>query len=119
MLSIWSFAGLDPPYNFASFDIGVTYDASAAAGASDVCKANVKATWPKVTELGASEQLRQLRLADQHDLNQLGRGCLEIGEEAHLLEHLGRQVLRLIHDQEWRRHSFLQLLDQLVIAAAQ
>jgi lysosomal Pro-X carboxypeptidase len=57
---IWSFVGLDPPYNYASFDIGVTYDASAAAGTSDACKTNIKATWPAVAETGTTPAGRKL-----------------------------------------------------------
>jgi lysosomal Pro-X carboxypeptidase len=34
---IWSFTGLDPPYNTQSFSEGVTHDMTSAAGASDWC----------------------------------------------------------------------------------
>ena len=53
----------------------------------------------ELAQLDAAEQLAQLRLADQDDLQQLLRFGLEIGEQAHLLEHLGREVLRLVHHQ--------------------
>ncbi len=46
-----------------------------------------------------AEQRAQLRLPDQDDLQQLLGLGLEIGEQPDLLEHLGRQVLRLIDDQ--------------------
>ena len=52
----------------------------------------------QLAQIGAIQQLAQLRLADQDDLQQLlGRG-LEIGQQPHLLEHLGGQVLRLVDD---------------------
>ena len=53
----------------------------------------------ELAQLGASEQLAQLRLADHDDLQQFLRVGFEVGEQAHLLEHLGGQVLRLIHHQ--------------------
>ena len=46
-----------------------------------------------------SSTSRKLRLADQDDLQQLLGFGLEVGEQAHLLEHLGREVLRLVHHQ--------------------
>eukprot|EP00493_Phyllostaurus_siculus_P002697 UN02710 len=32
---IWSFDGLDPPYDFNAFNIAVTFDASKAGGATE------------------------------------------------------------------------------------
>ena len=46
-----------------------------------------------------AEQFAQLRLADEDDLQQLLGVGFEVGEQAHLLEHLGREVLRLIDHQ--------------------
>ena len=43
--------------------------------------------------------LDQLGLADEDDLEQLRRRRLEIRQEAHLLEHLDGEVLRLVDDQ--------------------
>jgi hypothetical protein len=45
------------------------------------------------------QDFAQFRLADQDDLQQLLRRGLEIREQAHLLEHVGVEVLRLIHHQ--------------------
>ena len=53
----------------------------------------------KLAQVVASEQFAQLRLADQDDLQQLLRLGLEIGEQAHLFQHLGAEVLRLVDDQ--------------------
>ena len=49
---IWSFVGLDPPYDYNAFNEGVTHDASAAGGSTDACKLNLKAAWPRI--LGAA-----------------------------------------------------------------
>merc|ERR1712232_1476382 len=51
---IWSFVGLDPPYHFNAFDVGVTFDASSAGGASDLCKENLKSSWFKILQAGGS-----------------------------------------------------------------
>ena len=69
----------------------------------------------ELAQLGAVQQLAQLRLADEDDLQQLLRFGLEIGEQAHLLEHLGREVLRLVHHQ----HDALALGVRLEQVAAQ
>ena len=53
----------------------------------------------ELAQLGAVQQFAQLRLADQDDLQQLLGLGLEIGEQPHLLEHLGREVLRLVDHQ--------------------
>ncbi len=37
----------------------------------------------------AVEHIPQLRLTDQYDLQQLLFGCLQIGEQAHLFQHVG------------------------------
>eukprot|EP00051_Salpingoeca_urceolata_P029014 m.488688 g.488688 ORF g.488688 m.488688 type:complete len:548 (-) comp26024_c0_seq1:82-1725(-) len=70
---IWSFVGLDPPYDFDGFDAAVTYDASAAAGATDHCKANIKQVWPKVAEATGSDAGRAL-------LKETFRLCNEVAE---------------------------------------
>ena len=53
----------------------------------------------ELPQVVAREHVAQFGLADQDDLQQLLRFGLEVGEQAHLLEHLGRQVLRLVDDQ--------------------
>ncbi len=53
----------------------------------------------ELAELRPGEHLAQLRLADQDDLQQLLRRGLEVGQQAHLLEHVGVEVLRLVHQQ--------------------
>ena len=53
----------------------------------------------QLAQVGLVEQRTQFRLADQDDLQQLGRGRLEVGEQPHLFERLGAQVLGLVHDQ--------------------
>ena len=42
----------------------------------------------------------QLGLADQDDLQQLAFMRLQVGEQAQLLQHIGRQVLGLVDDQQ-------------------
>ena len=51
---IWSFVGLAPPYDPDAFYRTVTRDASAAGGASDACKANVKLGLRRTLEIGAA-----------------------------------------------------------------
>ena len=53
----------------------------------------------ELAQLRPREHLAQLRLADQDDLQQLLRRGLEVREQAHLLEHVGVEVLRLVHHQ--------------------
>ena len=53
----------------------------------------------ELAQLGLVEQGAQLRLADQDDLQQLGGGGLEVGEQPDLLERVRAQVLRFVHDQ--------------------
>jgi lysosomal Pro-X carboxypeptidase len=43
---------MDPPYNFDAFNIGVTYDASAAGGSSDRCKDNLQRAWDRILAAG-------------------------------------------------------------------
>lgn len=57
---IWSFSGMDPPYDVNAFNIGVTFDASAAGGASDHCKINLKAAWPQILAAGQTVEGRAL-----------------------------------------------------------
>jgi hypothetical protein len=54
----------------------------------------------KLTQLVALELLAELGLAQQHDLQQLCRSRLQVGEQAHLLERFGRQGLRLVHQEQ-------------------
>jgi hypothetical protein len=53
----------------------------------------------ELAQLAPSQHLLQLRLTHQHDLDQLLGVGLEVGDEADLLEHLGREVLRLVDQQ--------------------
>ena len=52
---IFSFVGLDPPYDYDAFYRIVTRDASAAGGASDACAANVKRGLERVLRSGKSD----------------------------------------------------------------
>jgi lysosomal Pro-X carboxypeptidase len=52
---IWSFTGLEPPYDPNTFDQIVTVDASLAGGASDACRDNLKAAWPRILAAGTTE----------------------------------------------------------------
>ena len=62
------------------------------------------------------ELVGELRLADQHDLDQLvGRG-LEVGEHAEVLERLDRHVLRFVHDED-DVAALLVLLDEHLVQA--
>ena len=54
----------------------------------------------ELAQLVAIQELAQLRLADQNDLQQLVGRRLQIGEQAHLLEHVGGKILRLIDDDD-------------------
>jgi hypothetical protein len=45
------------------------------------------------------QTLRQLGLADEHDLHELPRVGLEVGEQPQLLEGLVGEVLRLVDDE--------------------
>ena len=53
----------------------------------------------QLLEFRAREHAAQLGLADQHDLQQLALAGLQVGQQAQLLQHVGRQVLRLVDDQ--------------------
>ena len=85
---------------------GRSGDAQAVANVRDgfVARERVQVIAPgdalcELAQLVAREQLAQLRLADEDDLQQfLGIG-LEVGEQAYLLQHFGREVLRLIDHQ--------------------
>ena len=50
-------------------------------------------------QLGPREHLAQLGLADQDDLQQLAFVGLQVGQQAQLLQHVGREHLRLVDDQ--------------------
>ena len=73
---IWSFAGLDPPYDFNAFNEAVTFDASTAGGSTDACKTNLKATWPRVIKAGETAAGRAL-------LSSAFRTCHPIRPRAH------------------------------------
>jgi hypothetical protein len=50
-------------------------------------------------QFGTGQHVRQFRLTQQDDLQQLALVGFEIGEQAHLLQNLRREVLRLVDDQ--------------------
>ena len=51
------------------------------------------------------EDLQQLRLAEQHDLQQLVAIRLEVGQQAQLFEDIDGEILRLVDDQ----HGFASM----------
>ncbi len=51
-----------------------------------------------LTQLMRVQQLHQFRLADQHDLDQLVTGRLEIGDQPDLFQHRRRQNLGIIDE---------------------
>ena len=53
----------------------------------------------ELAQLVERQLLPQLRLADEHNLNQLVRVGLKVGKKPYLLQHLRIQVLRLVNDQ--------------------
>jgi hypothetical protein len=53
----------------------------------------------QLLEVGLREHGAQFRLADQHDLQQLALAGLQVGQQSQLLEHVDREVLRLVDDQ--------------------
>jgi hypothetical protein len=76
--------------------------AQVAFGLARIQRREVEARGDALRELAQfapGQHLAQLRLAEQHDLQQLLRVGLEVGEQAHLLQRFGRQVLRLVDDQ--------------------
>jgi hypothetical protein len=72
------------------------------------------------------ELVRQLRLAGDDDAQQLFLAQLETREETHLFEHLARQVLRLVEDEQnllaggvLLHHEVLEHREQLDLALAE
>ena len=55
---------------------------------------------PQLLELRARQHVVQVRLPDEHDLNQLRLLGLEIREHAHFLERREAQVLRFVDDEQ-------------------
>ena len=53
----------------------------------------------ELAKLGTAEHVAKLRLAEQDDLQELLRRRFEIGQQAHLLERIDREVLRLVDDE--------------------
>jgi len=53
----------------------------------------------ELLHVGPRQHGAQLGLPDQDDLQQLALVGLEVGQQAQLLQHAGRQVLRLVDDQ--------------------
>ncbi len=68
----------------------------------------------QLPQVVTGQELAQLRLTDQDDLQQLLLRRLEVGEQAHLLEDRGRQVLRLV-DHEYRAAAFGMRLQQVPV----
>ena len=54
----------------------------------------------ELAQIGPVQQFPQLRLSDQNDLQQLLGGSFQVGQEADLLQHLDREILRLIHQHD-------------------
>ena len=73
---------------------------------------------PQLLELGAREQIPQVRLADQDDLNQLRFLGLEVREHPHFFERRQAQVLRFVDDQQ-RQPTGHPLIDQIPRQIAQ
>src|SRR6185312_7342985 len=79
----------------------------------------------QLAQVRAVEQFAQLRLADQYDLQQFLGGSFEVGQQAYLFQHLGGQVLRLVHDDDdapslgvRRQQPPIQRIDHLLDAIA-
>ena len=53
----------------------------------------------QLAQFGLIELFAQLGLTEQDDLQQFLRRRFQVGEQTHLLQRLGRKVLRLIHNQ--------------------
>jgi len=53
----------------------------------------------ELLQFGLEQHVAQLGLADQDDLQQLALVGLQVGQQAQLLQHVDRQVLRLVDDQ--------------------
>ena len=68
---------------------------------------------PQLLELRRRELVAQVRLADQHDLQQLRFLGLEVREHAQLFERAEAQVLRLVDDQQ-HQPSGETLVDQVL-----
>lgn len=57
---IWSFLGLSPSYNPASYYMGVNFDVTSAGGSAEHCEANLKSLWPKLINAANSSAGRKL-----------------------------------------------------------
>ena len=57
---------------------------------------------------------RQLRLARQDDREQFLGGCLEVGQQTHLLEQFVRQALCLVDDERGQPPSAVPFDDRLL-----
>ena len=53
----------------------------------------------ELPQFRARQHRGELRLAEQDDLQQLALVRFQIGEQPHLLQHVGREILRLVDDQ--------------------
>ena len=79
----------------------------------------------ELPQLRRSQQRLQVQLADEDDLQQLLLVGLEIRQNADLLEHVQRQVLRLVDDEHGARlqrnqaeQEIVERVDQLLLADA-
>src|SRR6266850_652293 len=72
----------------------------------------------ELAQLGHVELVAQLGLADEEDLHQLLAGRLEVREQAHRLQRLHREVLRLVDDQD-RAQPLPVLVDEELVELEQ
>src|SRR5204862_8136256 len=79
----------------------------------------------ELPQLRRSQQRLQVQLPDEDDLQQFFLVGLEIRQDADLLEHRQRQVLRLVDDQHGarlernqREQEIVERLDQLLLGDA-
>ena len=79
----------------------------------------------ELAQFGRSQQRLQVQLPDEDDLQQLFLVGLEIRQNADLLEHRQRQVLRLVDDQhgaglerDQTEQKVVERVDELLLAGA-
>ena len=53
----------------------------------------------ELTQVVARQEFAQFRLAYQDNLQQFLLGCLEVGQQPNLFQHIGRKILRLVDDE--------------------
>ncbi len=54
----------------------------------------------KLTQIVAVQKGFQFRLADQDNLQKLGIGCFQVGQQADLFKHRDAKMLRLVDNQD-------------------